>query len=106
MQVQIPVSCIHNDPETYPDPDRFDPDRMTAAQMKARHPCSFMPFGYGHRGCMATRPASLYAKMAVVALLARFKFTVDNRTQEPFTVNPLGAGMFPVGGIWLNVQPV
>lgn len=45
--VYIPVIGIHNDPEIYPDPDRFDPDRMTREKIKARHPCSFIPFGMG-----------------------------------------------------------
>lgn len=45
--VFIPLVGIHYDPDIYPDPDRFNPDRMTREKMQARHPCSFMPFGYG-----------------------------------------------------------
>lgn len=45
--VYIPIIGIHYDPEIYPDPDRFDPDRMTTEKMKARHPSSFLPFGMG-----------------------------------------------------------
>lgn len=43
----IPVVGVHYDSDIYPDPDRFEPERMAKGNMKARHQCSFMPFGLG-----------------------------------------------------------
>ena len=41
----VPMHAIHNDPEYFPDPDRFDPNRFTPEECKKRNPMTFLPFG-------------------------------------------------------------
>lgn len=45
----IPVHAIHHDPEYYPDPERFDPDRFENKAKNARDPIKWLPFGSGPR---------------------------------------------------------
>lgn len=47
--VFIPVHAIHNDPEYYPNPDRFDPSRFEAEEMKKRNTMTWLGFGGGPR---------------------------------------------------------
>ena len=42
---------IHQDAETYPDPDTWDPERFASENVKP----FFMPFGTGARACIGMR---------------------------------------------------
>lgn len=51
-KIWIPVYGIQHDPNIYPDPEKFDPERFNDDAVAARHPMSFLPFGDGPRNCI------------------------------------------------------
>lgn len=48
-QAFIPVYAIHHDPEIYPDPETFNPERFSEETKAKRHPTAFLAFGDGPR---------------------------------------------------------
>lgn len=52
QDVFIPTFGIHFDPQIYPDPETFDPERFDEKVAKARHPMAYLPFGDGPRNCI------------------------------------------------------
>lgn len=52
--VMIPIHQIHMNPENYPDPKEFKPERFSVENKAARHPYAFLPFGLGPRNCIVS----------------------------------------------------
>lgn len=51
-RVHIPIYGIQNDPEYYPDPDTFDPERFSTENKGSRPAFAYLPFGEGPRICL------------------------------------------------------
>lgn len=78
--VFVATALIQRCPETWPDPDRFDPDRFMGEDGRLRlpsHRYAFMPFGGGRHLCIGRHLALHELREAVRALVTRFRFEVD-----------------------------
>ena len=50
--IAIPVYGIHHDPQYFPNPEQYDPERFSEENKKTRHRQSYLPFGDGPRMCL------------------------------------------------------
>lgn len=51
-KIIIPVWAIHLDPEIWPEPNTFDPERFNDENENLRHPMNYLPFGDGPHNCI------------------------------------------------------
>ncbi|KRT82368.1 cytochrome P450, partial [Oryctes borbonicus] len=65
---------IHWDPEYYPNPEKFDPDRFTEENKRTRPTFTFLPFGEGPRICIGQRFGLMQTKTGIALLLNHYKF--------------------------------
>nr|AIL94159.1 cytochrome P450 CYP3026A5 [Tigriopus japonicus] len=87
-EVHINAMAIHANPDIYPDPEKYDPERFTKEAKASRHPYAFLGFGQGPRNCIGMRFALLEAKLGLFAVLRKYKFEATSETVEKFTLDP------------------
>lgn len=78
--VVVPVYPLHYDPEIYPDPETFDPERFSDENKKTRDSASFLPFGTGPRICIGMRFALIEIKILLASILSQYRFVTCDRT--------------------------
>ena len=83
MIVTILIQALHMDPEAWPDPEKFDPERFTPECKAKRDLLYWQPFGVGPRQCIGIRLALMEIKMAVVHLLQNFNVKTCAKTSIP-----------------------
>jgi len=73
MKVIIPIAGLHHDPEYWPNPETFDPDRFSPENKSSLQTGSFQPFGNGPRNCLGSNLMKMEAKVMLGHLLRKFR---------------------------------
>ncbi|GJQ70003.1 Cyp6g1 [Trypoxylus dichotomus] len=104
--VMIPLMGIHYDPAYFPDPQKFDPQRFSEANLTKIHSCSFLPFGDGPRNCIGKRIGLLSVKMALAHFIRNFEFEAVEGTEVPLKFSPNTFALTPSNPIGVRIQKV
>ncbi|XP_056638463.1 probable cytochrome P450 6a13 [Diorhabda sublineata] len=101
--VKLAVEALQNDPEIYPSPEKFDPDRWSPENSADRSNFAFLSFGEGPRLCIGMRFGKLQAKCGIITILRDYKVSLNEKTQLPVQLNPSFITSVK-GGVWLNME--
>lgn len=105
-KIWIPIYGIHTDPNIYPKPEVFDPERFEEDVAAARHPMSYLPFGDGPRNCIGSRFAINQSKVGIITVLRNHRVSVCEKTQIPFVTEPESFILTLKGGVQLKISTV
>lgn len=104
--IKVPLYALHHDPEIYPHPDKFDPERFESSKFRERQPMSFLPFGEGPRGCIGQRFALMNMQIIVTMVLKDFELLPCEKTPKTITFDPKRSLLSPDQDIILKLRPL
>ncbi|KAF5271172.1 hypothetical protein FQR65_LT17687 [Abscondita terminalis] len=101
--IQASVVGIHRDPQYFPNPEKFDPERFNDENKQNIEPFSYLPFGAGPRICIASRFALMENKILIFHLLSKFNLIKIDKTLYPMKLSGMTINIVPAEGIWLGI---
>lgn len=104
--IAISVYGIHMDPDIYPEPGEFRPERFSEDEKKDRPAHMYLAFGGGPRNCIGLRFALTSSKIALISLVRNFKFTRCSKTMDPVKFNKKSLLLKPESGLWVHVEAI
>lgn len=81
------IHHIHNNPDIWDNPYKFNPDRWDTPEVKNRHKTSYVPFGAGARMCIGFNFALQEIKVFLPKLIYNYRFVREG--DGPIEYDPM-----------------
>lgn len=102
----LPIYAMHHDPNHFPDPELFDPERFSDKNKGKIKPYTYFPFGLGPRNCIGSRFALLETKIIFFYLLRDFELVPVKRSRIPLEICKKHFNLIADGGFWFGLKRI
>ncbi|GLH01130.1 Cytochrome P450 6k1 [Gryllus bimaculatus] len=97
---------IQRDPQYFPEPERFDPERFSDANRRNIPSCCFMPFGEGPHKCVGLRLGYLQGKLGIAHIILNYRIHPCASTPKKMEFNLHSFLISPRDGVPLKFTRV
>lgn len=102
--IWVPAAAIMRDPQLFPEPDRFWPERFSADSSSPVDSSAILAFGLGPRNCIGSRFALMETKAVFFYLLSHFRLEAGPRTQHPIQLKKASLAPSAENGFWIRFR--
>lgn len=102
--VIVPIYAMHRDPEFFPEPEVFKPERFSERNVGSIRPYTYLPFGAGPRDCIGKRLALQAVKLCLFHSVRNVHFVRSEKTKVPLKLKR-GLGVLSVADMTIAVRP-
>ncbi|XP_066905478.1 probable cytochrome P450 6a13 isoform X1 [Halyomorpha halys] len=82
----IPTWALHHNPQYFPEPEKFNPERFSEENKHNVNPFAYIPFGEGPRSCIGKKFGLLQIKIGLISVLRNYSVEPCEYTQVPLTM--------------------
>lgn len=86
--ITLALYAIMNDPDYWPEPEKFDPERFMPGNKENIVPGSYCPFGIGPRHCLGMRFSLTEGKLALAKTIMKYRFEPGPEATFPPELDP------------------
>ncbi|XP_046744632.1 cytochrome P450 6k1-like [Diprion similis] len=104
--VYISLLGMHYDPEYYPEPNKFDPERFSDKNRDKIPRYAYLPFGIGPRSCIGIRFGLLQSKLGILKLISNYELSACEKTTIPPRFDPKSLMISTDGGLFVNARKI
>lgn len=97
--VLIPVYSFHRDPQHFPNPDDFQPERIYDKKQ-------MLAFGLGPRNCIGLRFSRMQLSIALIMFLRNFELLTCDRAVDELEFKSFGVRLSPKDKVYLKLNPL
>ncbi|XP_075983406.1 cytochrome P450 6B5-like [Anticarsia gemmatalis] len=103
LRVHLPVIHLHNNPDFFPEPEEYKPERFYGDNKRDIKPYTYMPFGDGPRVCIGMRFAKMQMMAGFITLFKKYRVELADGMKRKLTMEPKSLITQAKGGINLKL---
>ncbi|XP_026740610.1 cytochrome P450 6B2-like [Trichoplusia ni] len=102
MRIFLPLYQLHYNPEYFPEPKEYRPERFYGEEKRNIKPYTYMPFGEGPRICIGMRFAKMVMMAGLITILKKYRVELPPGMKTDVNFDPKPVVTQPMGGIELK----
>ncbi|XP_075984133.1 cytochrome P450 6B2-like [Anticarsia gemmatalis] len=102
LRVHLPVYYMQRNPEFFPEPEEYKPERFYGEEKRNIKPYTYMPFGDGPRVCIGMRFAKMQMIAGLITLLKKYRLELADGMPNKLEFEPRALVTQSTGGIHLK----